>query len=322
MKLIEWIGTLLVVGFLLVSCHYPEPDYSVWNLTREQRDSLEFRSTHHYGVNYNFKVLADSLPLREMLSADSLWVRRGDVLVVADFARMTSDTVHAVWIKVARDQHTMGWVPEEHLLESVVPVDPISQFIHWFSSLRNRVFLFIGCAFILFYLVRRSRRKSSTRSSVTASRVDSIYPAVLCICIVLSATLYASMQRFVPETWVHYYFNPTLNPFGLPLLLALFIASVWAVLLSALALVDDLFHQLDFSTSLLYLLGLGTLCLFLYMIVTWSVYYYVGYALSTAFFFYTVRYLLRTSFSTYVCGHCGARLSRKGVCPHCGWDNE
>ena len=96
MKLIEWIGTLLVVGFLLVSCHYPEPDYSVWNLTREQRDSLEFRSTHHYGVNYNFKVLADSLPLREMLSADSLWVRRGDVLVVADFARMTSDTVHAV----------------------------------------------------------------------------------------------------------------------------------------------------------------------------------------------------------------------------------
>ena len=170
MKLIEWIGTLLVVGFLLVSCHYPEPDYSVWNLTREQRDSLEFRSTHHYGVNYNFKVLADSLPLREMLSADSLWVRRGDVLVVADFARMTSDTVHAVWIKVARDQHTMGWVPEERLLESVVPVDPISQFIHWFSSLRNRVFLFIGCAFlgtglILFlsalggyFIVRRSFR--------------------------------------------------------------------------------------------------------------------------------------------------------------------
>ena len=95
-----------------------------WNLTREQRDSLEFRATHHYGVNYNFQVLADSLPLRQMLSADSLWLYRGDVLVVADYAVMTSDTAHAVWIKVARDQDTMGWIAEDRLLDNVVPIDP------------------------------------------------------------------------------------------------------------------------------------------------------------------------------------------------------
>ena len=86
-----WIGLLLAVVTVLTSCRYAEPDYSGWNLTREQRDSLEFRATHHYGVNYNFQVLADSLPLRQMLSADSLWLYRGDVLVVADYAVMTSE---------------------------------------------------------------------------------------------------------------------------------------------------------------------------------------------------------------------------------------
>ncbi len=314
-----WIW-LLLVGSLLAACHYPEPDYSGWNLTREQRDSLEFRSTHHYGVNYNFKVLADSLPLRQMLSPDSLWIYRDDVLVVADYATMTTDTTRAVWIKVARDQDTMGWIAEERLLDNVVPVDPISRFIHWFSSLRNRFFLVIGGAFVLFYLYRHVRRRSLR--SLRAQRIDSIYPVLLCCCVVIAATIYACMQRFVPETWVHYYFNPSLNPFGLPLLVGLFVASVWGILLLALALVDDLFHQADFSTSFFYLLGLGTLCMFLYLLVTWSVYYYIGCVLVPVFLVFALRYLLHTCFVAYTCGHCGKRLSHKGVCPHCGYDNE
>lgn len=316
-KLWWWV---LLAGCMMAACHYPEPDYSGWNLTREQRDSLEFRATHHYGVNYNFKVLADSLPLRQMLSADSLWIYRDDVLVVADYARMTSDTGRTFWIKVARDQGTMGWIAEERLLEHVVPVDPISRFIHWFSSLRTLFFLIIGGAFVLFYLFRRAKRRSFRLTR--EQRIDSIYPILLCCCVVISATLYASMQRFVPDTWVHYYFNPSLNPLGLPFLLALFVSSVWAILLVALALVDDLFHQVDFSTGFFYLLGLGTLCMFLYLLVTWSVYHYVGYLLVVVFLCVSCQYLSRTYFSSYVCGHCGKRLSSKGICPHCGFDNE
>ncbi len=317
------IGLLMLLAafLMLTGCHYPEPDYSGWDLTQEQRDSMEFRATHHYGVNYNFKVLADSLPLRQMLRSDSLWIYRDDVLVVADYARMTSpNSTDAIWIKVARDQETMGWILEDRLLDNVVPVDPVSRFIHWFSSQRTLFFLIIGGAFVLLYLYRRKRIRISR--SVRSPRIDSIYPALLCCSIVLSATLYAGMQRFVPDTWVHYYFNPTLNPLGLPLCLSLFVVSVWAMLLIALALVDDLFHQADFSTGFFYLLGLGTLCMFLYLLVTWTVYYYVGYLFASVFLYTAIRYLARYFRPTYMCGHCGTRLWRKGICPHCGYDNK
>ncbi len=314
-----WI-CLLLAAMVLASCRYAEPDYSSWELTREQRDSLEFRASHHYGVNYNFKVLADSLPLRQMLSADSLWVCRDDVLVVADYAVMTTDTTSAVWIKVARDQDTMGWILEGRLLDNVVPLDPISRFIHLFSSLRTRLFLVLIGTFILCCLYRRARHDA--RRLLRTQHVDSIYPALLCCCVVLAATLYAGIRRFAPELWAHYYFNPSLDPFALPPLLGLFVILVWAMVLLSLALVDDLFHQAGFATSFFYLLGLGTLCTFLYMFVTWSVYYYVGYALVAAFLIAAVRHLVRICLTACVCGHCGARLSHKGVCPRCGCNNE
>ncbi len=42
-----------------------------------------------------------------------------------------------------------------------------------------------------------------------------------------SATVYESMQVFVPETWQHFYFNPTLSPFKVPLVLSVFLMSLW-----------------------------------------------------------------------------------------------
>ena len=311
---------VLLLGILVVSCHYPEPDYSGWDMTMEQRDSLEFRATHHYGINYNFKVISDSLPLRQMLEPDSLWIYKGDILVVADYAHMSSDTIDTIWIKVARDQYTMGWIAEDRLLKNVVPVDPISQFIHWFSNWRTVFFLIIAGVFILFYLYRRARRHAL--QSIHEQSVDSFYPIIFCLSIVFSATLYASMQRFVPDTWVHYYFNPSLMPLGHPFILALFISSVWVIILVALAMVDDLFHQTDFSTAFFYLLGLGTFCMFLYLLVTWSVYYYIGYLFVAVFICASLYYLKRNCFSRYICGCCGKRLIHKGICPYCGSFNS
>lgn len=317
----KWLkGCWLILVFLLAACHYSTPDYSSWNLTEEQRDSLEFRATHHYGVNYNFKVLADSLPLRQMLNPDSLWVYKGNILVVADIARMESDTTDSIWIKVARDQSTMGWIAENRLLKHVVPLDPISQFIHWFSSLRTVLFTLVIAAFILLYLYRRTKRTSFRL--VREERVDRIYPVLFCLCVVAAATLYSIMQRFAPDTWVQYYYYPSLNPFGHPFVLGLFIAFVWAMLLALLAMVDDLFHQMDFVSGFFYLLGVGTISLFLYILVTFTVYYYVGFLLVAAIFVLAWQYLSSIYSETYVCGHCGKRLQHKGICPHCGYYNE
>ena len=95
-------------------------------LTQKQADSLEFRLLHHYTLNFNFVVKADSLVLipREDELNDTSRVRKHDRIAVADIREL--DTI---WIKVARDQFTMGWIPEDELLKGVVPDDPISQVI-------------------------------------------------------------------------------------------------------------------------------------------------------------------------------------------------
>lgn len=308
------------VTLLLAACGYPVPDYSDWDMTQEVRDSLQFLSEHHYATNYNFQVIGDSLKLnREASGRDSLYVYKGDELVVADYRIVPKDTVEPVWIKVARDQETMGWVPEQILLEKVVPVDPISKFIHLFSNVHVIVFLVAFGLFVLLFLYRRIKRQPL---HIFGYRdIKSIYPVLLCMLVACSATLYASMQLFVPETWRHYYYHPTLNPFELPCILACFITSVWAIIMVALAVLDDLFHQTDFSTAFFYLLGLGTVCLFCYLFFTVTTLYYIGYPCLFVFLSWSCGYLHKMG-HRYICGYCGKEIEKKGVCPHCGALNK
>lgn len=314
----DWL--LLCVTFLLVACSYPVPDYSDWDMTQEMRDSLQFLSEHHYSTNYNFQVTGDSLKLsREDLENDSLFVYKGDELVVADYMILPNDTLHSVWIKVARDQETMGWIPEQVLLEKIVPIDPISKFIHLFSNIHVIVFLVILGLFILHFLYRRMERQHFRLTYY--KDIKSIYPVLLCMLVACAATLYASIQLFVPETWQHYYYNPTLNPFELPCILACFIASIWAIIIVALAVLDDLFHQTNFSTAFFYLLGLGTICLFCYLFFTVTTLCYVGYPCLLLFLVYSFRYLCIMN-RRYFCGNCGKEIERKGTCPHCGALNK
>lgn len=78
-----------------------------------------------------------------------------------------------------------------------------------------------------------------------------------------SATVYESMQVFVPDTWEHFYFNPTLSPFKVPFILSVFLLSIWLFLIVALAVLDDLFRQLTPAAAVFYLLGLMSSCIFL-----------------------------------------------------------
>ena len=93
----------------------------------------------------------------------------------------------------------MGWVHEQDLLARVVPDDSISQFIHAFSNTHLIYFLSVLGVLSVLWLVRRMRRKRF--HIVHFDDIGSCYPTLLCLTLSGAATLYASMQNFVPDTW-------------------------------------------------------------------------------------------------------------------------
>ena len=158
--------SLLYIVFCLLfltACYnrgQQSPD--AWDLTEHQLDSISFSTTHHYTQNYNFMVTANRLPLADALpdmAFDTLYVVRGDRVVVADIQKVPADTIDSVWVKVAHDQITQGWIRESELLQGVSPDDPISQFIDVFSNTHLLVFMaicvLVGSAYAMRKLLRR-----------------------------------------------------------------------------------------------------------------------------------------------------------------------
>lgn len=310
----------------LSSCYHQQPKTSdaYVQYSERQRDSLSFSSTHHYTNNFNFIVKADSLVLFQQqpeevvsrMETDSLSVKHHDRLVVADIRILPNDSIDSVWVQVARDQETFGWIHESKLIPNVVPDDPISQFISTFSDVHLLIFLIVICFIGSCYLMRRLLKKKAY--IVHFRDVDSFYPTLLALLVAASATLYASIQLFAPEMWRHFYFHPTLNPFSVPLILGIFLASVWAMLIVGLAAADDIRHLLPVGEAVTYMLGLAAVCAVNYIVFSITTLYYVGYALLALYAYYAVRLYLRRSHTVYVCGNCGALMHQKGRCPQCG----
>ena len=234
----------------------------------------------------------------------------------SDLEDVVQNSIDSVWVKVARDQITQGWIRESELLQGVSRDDPISQFIDVFSNTHLLVFLAICVVVAGAYAVRKLLRRRAY--IVHFHDIDSIYPTLLCVLIALSATLYASIQMFGAESWRHYYFHPSLNPFALPLHLGLFVASVWAIILVAVAVLDDVRHKLPTFDALLYLSGLAAVCAVVYVVFSVSTLYYIGYLLLVAYLVFAFRCYQRHPHYRYQCGQCGAKLKHRGRCPHCG----
>ena len=323
------VVSLLLVLLLFGSCYQQEsltPD--AWDLTDRQLDSISFSTTHHYAQNYNFYVKADSLCLlvqqpaefSDPLLLDTLVVRHDDRLVVADILTLPSDTVDSVWVRVARDQQTMGWTRETQLLAAVAPDDPISQFIDFFSDTHLLIFLaflsVVVAAFVIRSLLRHQAR------IVHFNDINSFYPTLLCLLVSSSAVLYSTIQLLAPESWRHYYYHPTLNPFELPFHLGLFVLSVWVMLLVAMAAFDDVRRQLSASDALFYYLGLAGVCAVCYVVFSVTTLYYLGYPLLIGYVAFALHRYFRRSRTRYLCGRCGHPLQQKGRCPHCGAVND
>ena len=84
-------------------------------------------------------------------------------------------SVDSVWVKVARDQETIGWIQEHRLLDNIVPVDPISRFIHFFSNAHTLPFFLVLAVFFLWFVYRAVRRKQI--KLIWLNDIDSGFPS-------------------------------------------------------------------------------------------------------------------------------------------------
>ena len=218
-------------------------------------------------------------------------------------------------------KEVQGWLRESEMMHAFVPTDSISQAIYLFSDTHASYFIIIFALFVAVWLFRAFRRKQLRM--VYFNDIDSLYPLLLCLLMAFCATIYESIQVFAPETWQHFYFNPTLSPFKVPLVLSAFLMGIWLFIVVLLAVLDDLFRQLSPAAAVFYLLGLASCCIFCYFFFILTTSIYVGYLFLTAFVWVFLK-RLRISLlaSRYRCGRCGQKLREKGVCPHCGAINE
>lgn len=327
-KVFRFLATI-VVPVLLGACEYTPRLHGdlKWDYTPKQRDSIAFARTHHYTENYNFEVTGDSLRLVPQSPADiiesmgdTVWVYAGDRVVVADIARVQGgEGTDSVWVKLARDQATIGWLPEGEMLKNVVPDDPISQFVHVFGNRRVVALCCIAIIAVAIALAKAVRRKKIRM--VHFNDIDSAYPTLLCIDVAVMAVVYASVQHFVPQTWQEFYFHPTLNPFAVPPVLSLLLIAFWGFVLLAFAAVDDVAHKLEFAEAVPYLLSLAGTVLVVYLVLAATTIIYIGYALLVAYIVFALAMLKRARMYKYVCGRCGHKLRHKGTCPYCGARN-
>lgn len=314
---------LLVVlcGLLVVSsCRYAVPDLSSEEIPQKTRDSVGYLYERHYTWGTNLEVTADSAMIERLPIKDEyVTLRKGDRVVVAEFAVHPSDSVDSIWVKLAHTQEEQGWLREKELKMSFIPTDSISQAIHLFSDTHASYFIIVFALFVAVSLLRAFYRKQL--KLVYFNDIDSVYPLSLCLLMAFSATVYESMQVFVPETWEHFYFNPTLSPFKVPFVLSIFLISIWLFLAVFLAVLDDLFRQLTPVAAICYLLGLVSCCIFCYFFFILTTSIYIGYLFLAVFAWLFAKKVLRSVSYKYRCGQCGEKMKEIGVCPRCGAKN-
>lgn len=258
-------------------------DSSYINLSQQQADSIIFRLTHHYSLNFNFLVKSDSLtliPREGDIITDTCVVRAGDIVAVADIKVVPGDSIDSVWVKVASSQMTMGWLPEHDLLKGATPDDTISEIIDMLSDSRIIWMSVLALLGIIGLFMRRKKDNISIKNLHNLSFLDDMnspYPYISLIMTAILASLYASIQNFTPEFWQEYYFHPTLNPLVLPPFMATLVIMAWMLVITFIAVIDEVYHHFYFLPGITYLAKLVGLSMLVYLIISWSTLIYVGY---------------------------------------------
>ncbi|MBQ9666271.1 MAG: zinc ribbon domain-containing protein [Bacteroidaceae bacterium] len=266
-------------------------DTTLLSLSPKQVDSLMFRLTHHYSENFNFLVKADSLtliPREGDLITDTCHVYADDIIAVAEIKALPGDSIDSIWVKVASNQFTMGWIPEQELLKGTTPDDPISEMLYALSSSRAiwmSALVALGVIAIFF----GRKKKLAMPLILRFEEMPSIYPPLFLLLVALMASLYASVQNFVPEFWQEYYFHPTLNPLVLPPVMATLVVLMWLVIITFIAVIDEVYHHFYFAQGVTYLAELIGVSMLVYLIVSWTTLIYIGYLLLIALAYFLLR---------------------------------
>ena len=275
-------------------------DSTLMDITPQQVDSLVFRLTHHYSENFNFLVKADSLrliPREGDLITDTCHVYKDDVIAVAEIKTIPGDSIDSIWVKVASNQTTMGWIPENELLKGTTPDDLISEMLDALSS--SRAIWMSALAVIGLIAIIIGRRKSVKRQELLnvfnfLDEMQSPYPALFLLLVAIMASIYASVQNFVPEFWQEYYFHPTLNPLVLPPLMALLVVVLWLVIITFIAVIDEVYHHFYFTPGIIHLAKISGAAMMVYLIISWTTLIYIGYLLLAVFAYFLIQTILNT----------------------------
>lgn len=267
--------------------------------------------------NANLEVYVDSVFLRLLPLKDSVWLYKGERVVLAELDVHSGDSIDSLWVKLAHSEEIQGWIRQQEIVESFVSTDTISQIIHYLTTSDFQwVALLISFAVLLSF-VWMARKKMV--KFIGYNDIESSYPLFLCLLTAVCGTLYQSIRNLSPELWVHYTFNPTLSPGAASSWpVTAFLICVWLVLIAGVAAIGELFRYLTSGLALLYLLGLLAACVCCYLFFAWSTaYYYLGYPLLVAFSCLFLMQLSRAMCWKYCCGNCGKRMKAKGICSHC-----
>ena len=120
--------------------------------------------------------------------------------------------------------------------------------------------------------------------------------------IAIMASLYASVQNFVPEFWQEYYFHPTLNPLVLPPLMAMLVVVLWLVIITLIAVIDEVYHHFYFIPGIIHLTKIIGAGMLVYLVVSWTTLIYVGYLLLAVLLFVLGKIIIKTIKATQLNG--------------------
>ena len=274
-------------------------DSTLMSLTPQQVDSMVFRLTHHYSENFNFLVKADSLkliPREGDLLLDTCHVYKDDVIAVAAIKTVPGDSIDSIWVKVASNQTTMGWIRESELLNGTTPDDLISEMLDALSS--SRVIWMSAILAIGLFTIIIGRKKTVKRQELLnlfnfLDEMKSIYPPLFLFWIAIMASIYASVQNFVPEFWQEYYFHPTLNPLVLPPIMAILVVVLWLVIITFIAVIDEVYHHYYFLPGIIHLAKIIGTAMLIYLVISWTTLIYVGYFLLIGLAFYLIKMMVK-----------------------------